>query len=245
MRRMRVCLLIVIFIAARSTDAQVHCVVRRQSDSLYTGRCMKADVEVMRVELHPPRADTAPLWRGKAIGMQPSGDRPFAISLSPSNGTVRQVDAWHPLIDQRRDADSVTFSFDPAVESPPTAEDLTILKRARGFLSDSERWNRSDDGEVPVVRCPPADRRKSIFCALNDASVAVAGYFDWGRPAIAAIRQAIIDQSRTRYQHWLTGFNADPTVDFAAVQQAFDTAIGRVERRLANAPPRPATSDDR
>jgi len=245
MLRMRRCWLIAIFTAARSAYAQVHCVVHRQSDSLFVGRCMKADAVVTRVELHPPRADTAVLWSGKALGKQPSGDRPFAVSLMPSNRTVRMVDAWHPLIDHRRDADSLTFSFDPAVESLPSAEDLTILKRARTILSDSERWNRSDDGEVPLVLCPPAARRKSIFCALNDASVATAGYFDWGRPAIAAIRQAIVDQSSTRYQHWLTGFNADPTIDFAAVQRVLDTAIERIEGRLGNAPPRPAPSNER
>lgn len=67
------------------------------------------------------------------------------------------------------------------------------------------------------------DARRSLFCALYDASLVTGGDYSDDRPAMYAVRAAI--QSQGTLQHPLQQFNNQPTTTLPRVQAVLDSAI--------------------
>ncbi len=78
----------------------------------------------------------------------------------------------------------------------------------------------------------PATGPRTLFCALYQASIEQTGEFWWGRPAVNAIRAAVVaDDSSDKLQHPLMEFNGAAETKLADVQRIFDVAIAYVKER--------------
>lgn len=115
-------------------------------------------------------------------------------------------------------------------DRPVQPQDLQILVRAESLLGMAADWNGDDDRV-----CVDDERRerRSLFCALHQASLDVAGAYDHRRPALQEVRFAIEDATGGRaFEHRLRDFNNLPDTDFDAVAGVLRTARERVARRL-------------
>lgn len=113
---------------------------------------------------------------------------------------------------------------------PVEAEDIRILLRAEDLLDGAAAWNRDDDRV-----CVDDERagRRSLFCALHQASLEVAGEYRHRRPALQEVRFAIEDATGGRpFEHRLRDFNNLPETDFDAVRRVLRTARERAAVRL-------------
>ena len=118
-------------------------------------------------------------------------------------------------------------------DRPVQPRDLQIPVRAEGVLSSAAAWNDEDDRV-----CVDDERaaRRSLFCALHQASLDVAGAYDHRRPALQEVRFAIEDATGGRaFEHRLRDFNNLPGTDFDAVARVLRTARERVAARLGQA----------
>ena len=113
---------------------------------------------------------------------------------------------------------------------PVEPEDFQILLRAEALLSTAVAWNR-DDERV----CVDDERRmrRSLFCALHQASLDVAGEYRHRRPALQEVRFAIEDATGGReFEHRLRDFNNLPSTDFDTITRVLHSARRRVAERL-------------
>ena len=116
-------------------------------------------------------------------------------------------------------------------DRPAQPADLDILRRAATLLATAADWNDDDDRV-----CVDDERaaRRSLFCALHQASLDVAGEYDHRRPALQEVRFAVEDATGGRdFEHRLRDFNNLPGTDFDAVTEVLRTARERVAARLA------------
>jgi hypothetical protein len=98
---------------------------------------------------------------------------------------------------------------------------------------------RSEWAAVRAATCPHAGKR-TFFCAIYDASIAEAGEYWHGRPALDAIRSAISEATGGRLRHPVFDINSDPTTTLSMLRGIFDEAQRLVSRRLAS----PALRED-
>jgi hypothetical protein len=115
-------------------------------------------------------------------------------------------------------------------DRPVTADDLRILDRALALLKDDASWNRNDDRECADDR---ANRKWSLFCALETACTEVLGTYDHRRVALQEVRFAVEDRTRGReFEHRLKDFNNLPETRLEDVRGVLQAARGRVAARL-------------
>lgn len=118
---------------------------------------------------------------------------------------------------------------------PVTVDDVRILVRTSELLAQEPAWNRSDDRQC---QDDEASGRRSLFCALQAASVEVLGRYDHRRVALQEVRFAIQEATRGReFEHRLMEFNNLPETSLADMQAVLKIARERVEARLAAAAP--------
>ncbi len=123
-------------------------------------------------------------------------------------------------------------------DRPVTVDDVRILVRTSELLAQASAWNRSDDRQC---QDDEASGRRSLFCALQAASVEVLGRYDHRRVALQEVRFAIQEATRGReFEHRLMEFNNLPGTSLADVQAVLKIARERVEARLAAAAGQPA-----
>jgi hypothetical protein len=125
---------------------------------------------------------------------------------------------------------SLACASTPAYEQrgqPVDGKDLQILTRAEEILSDESRWDRHD-----TRTCQPAATSRSLFCALQEASVDVLGAYDHRRAALQEVRFAIEEVAKRDFEHRLMDFNNLPTTTFADVRRVLAIAKERVRGRL-------------
>ena len=111
-----------------------------------------------------------------------------------------------------------------------SAEDVEILAAATRLLMDESGWNRSDDRE-----CADDERtgKRSLFCALQKASIGVLGEYDHRRVALQEVRFAIEEVTGGReFAHRLMGFNNMPETTLADIHDVLRISTERVEERL-------------
>lgn len=115
-------------------------------------------------------------------------------------------------------------------DRPVTADDLKVLDRSLAILKDDASWNRQDDRECADDR---ANRRWSLFCALETACTEVLGTYDHRRVALQEVRFAVEDRTRGReFEHRLKDFNNLPETRLDDVRSVLMVARERVAARL-------------
>jgi hypothetical protein len=107
-----------------------------------------------------------------------------------------------------------------------TEVDLRILRRADTLLAKESDWldhcSRTCDSEAS---------RRSLFCALHQASIDVMGQYKHRQAALMVIRWIIEERmDGEEFEHRLMDFNN--TRDFPSVKDALSEAISRVQARL-------------
>jgi hypothetical protein len=106
--------------------------------------------------------------------------------------------------------------------------ELQIMKRVREILDSPSKWNRTSS-EV----CHPDAHTFDLYCAFEKATTEVKGSFDGDGAAIYEVR-SLIDHHK--YPARLVGYNDDPTVTFADLQELLHRAEDRLVRQFADGP---------
>lgn len=118
-------------------------------------------------------------------------------------------------------------------DRPVTVDDVHLLVRTSELLAQESVWNRNDDRQC---KDDEASGRRSLFCALQAASIEVLGRYDHRRVALQEVRFAIQEATRGReFEHRLMEFNNLPGTSLADVQAVLKVARERVKARLAAA----------
>ena len=109
-------------------------------------------------------------------------------------------------------------------------EDVEILAGATRLLVDESGWNRSDDRNCDDDE---ATGKRSLFCALQKASIEVLGEYNHRRVALQEVRFAIEDVTDGReFAHRLMGFNNLPETTLVDIHDVLRISTERVEARL-------------
>jgi uncharacterized protein (TIGR03435 family) len=109
-----------------------------------------------------------------------------------------------------------------------TADDLRIVRRARGILASEAIWNRADTRE-----CPADLKTFSLYCALEKATQDVSGTFEHRGIVMEEARAAIDEITHQKdYEHRLMGYNNEPTTTFADIQKVLAATEERIARKL-------------
>jgi hypothetical protein len=105
--------------------------------------------------------------------------------------------------------------------------DFRILSRARELLSRPSVWNRRDER---ACEDDLAANSWSLFCALYQASIDVAGKYLHRRPVLSEARAAVDELTKDEdFDHPLRDFNNSTT--FASVQIVFERTRARLDAR--------------
>ena len=125
------------------------------------------------------------------------------------------------------------------LELPVSDTDFRILARARRILSGPSVWNRLDDRA-----CEDDATRNSwsLFCALHQASVDVAGVYLHLRPVMMELRATVGEVTNNRlFEHQLRDYNNLDSTTHAAIETIFERTEKRLRVRAAcTAPSDPA-----
>ena len=111
-----------------------------------------------------------------------------------------------------------------------TQEDVLILVGAINLLSNEAAWNRADDRA-----CDDDENSgsRSLFCALQKASINTLGEYNHRRVALQEVRFAIQDATNNRkFEHRLRDYNNLPETSLSDVISVLENAKERVESRL-------------
>jgi hypothetical protein len=173
------------------------------------------------------RSDAKPasVWSG-TIKTREYPPTPVEVEIyADGSGVMRTLFGWFPVAHLTRDGQHLRFDVDGDREAAPSAVDRAIVERARTLLSTPAVWNRADNR-----KCPPAAGNWSIYCAMEKATVDVAGAFHHRRPALQVVRAIVDERSAGRpYQHRLMDYNNDPATTHADVRSLFAEALRRID----------------
>jgi hypothetical protein len=118
-------------------------------------------------------------------------------------------------------------------DQPVTVEDLRILEKADALLKDESSWNRHDAKQCDKDN---ANRKWSLYCALEAACSEVVGQCEHTRVASQEVRFAIEEASPGRqFEGRLMGFNNLPETRFQDIKRVLRVARERVTTRLTEA----------
>lgn len=113
------------------------------------------------------------------------------------------------------------------VRNRPLAQneyDVLILERALSLLGSEDRWSKEDDRH-----CDSSAAKLSLYCALRQASIDVAGEFHHRAAALQAVRHAIDEMyPDNQYAHRLQDFNNAPDVTLDAVHRVLRRSIDQL-----------------
>ena len=163
------------------------------------------------------------IWRGT---MRPAGGTPSPVELETDlagRGQLRTQSGWFAVhgLWQPDEKGGIAFSVEVGKESEPSNIDAAILRRARDLLASDAVWDRADDRI-----CAPTDTRFSLYCALQRASIEVAGGFHHRRPALQIVRALVDARSAGRnYEHRLRDYNNDRRTTLADLHALLDQAL--------------------
>lgn len=141
-------------------------------------------------------------------------------------GVIRTYNGWFPVSGFSVRGSAIRFHIDTTREIAPNAVDREILVRASKIISSDSVWNRADNR-----KCPPAATKWSIYCAVEQAQIEVAGGFHHRRPAGELVREVVDERTKNRnYNHRMMDYNNDPTTTLADVRSLFAEAIARIKQ---------------
>jgi len=185
------------------------------------------------------RRDQVPaeVWAGTiVVGDDPATTVEIEIDRGGS-GAMRTLYGWFPVSGFTAANEERHLDVDTSREVSPSAVDREIVERAAGILSSESTWNRADDR-----KCPRDATTWSIYCAMEKATIDVAGAFHHRRPALQVVRQIVDERTAGRpYAHRLMDYNNDPSTRLADIRSLFAEAIQRID---AAARPRPARGQE-
>jgi hypothetical protein len=127
----------------------------------------------------------------------------------------------------------------PALALDPTVvrsvqvskQDEQILLRAEELLKDESQWNRHDERW-----CVDDEKtgKRSLFCALQRATVEVLGKYQHRQAALEYVRLVIKELTpNAAYSHRLMDYNNDPTTTHADIRRVLETALAEVRSKMA------------
>ena len=201
----------------------------------WSGSCAKLiEGSDAQIEIHTSPAIVSGIWKHVEkpetvwSGTLATSEYPkTAVEIEIYDGTrgvMRTVFGWYPITDFSRTSDAVRFDVDPSREVAPSTVDREIVERASHILSRVSAWNQADDR-----KCPEDAKTWSIYCAMEKATIEVAGAFHHRRPALEIVRQIVDERTRDRpYEHRLMDYNNDPSTKLADVQSLFSEALRRI-----------------
>ncbi len=223
-----------------SSNAQISCSAAASDAHTYHGFCFARADTLARIELSIPSTPDR-LWRGKSVT---TNHNTTVVALDTAQRSYRDFRDWYKLSELSVRGDTLAFAFSPAITIEPSSEDIQILQRARTYLSDASHWSHAPDGDVAKVATqffqkPELARggycgneaKRTLFCALYQASIDVSGEYWWGRPAINAIRAAVLSDPRPGFQHPLMQFNGASDTKFEDVKRVIEVAIAFLRER--------------
>lgn len=115
-------------------------------------------------------------------------------------------------------------------DRPVTADDLRIVTRTKALLQNDQVWNRNDDRECTDDE---SSGKRSLFCALQKATIEVLGEYDHRRVALQEVRFAIEDATRGQdFDHRLRDYNNLPQTKLSDIWRALDVATERMRARV-------------
>lgn len=173
----------------------------------------------------PASSGSVTLRPDDSIDFRWAGDPPLTCSLRRSDsrnyeGTCQDSGRVEGRLRLTKDGPP------QGLELPVSDADFRILARARRILSGPSVWNRRDDRA-----CEDDERRGSwsLFCALYQASVDVAGAYLHLRPVMMELRAAVGEiTNRRSFEHQLRDYNNLDSTTYADIETIFE----RAERRL-------------
>jgi hypothetical protein len=172
------------------------------------------------------RDDVIPLsvWAGSMADDDQAND-PIELELYQGAwGILRTEAGWFPVTNFRALPGKLMFDLYAFYQISPSTLDRRIVQRAAALLSNTATWNRVDNRE-----CPKNAVTLSIYCAMEKATIQVAGGFQHRRPALQLVRGIIDERSAGRdYQHRLMDYNNDPRTQLSDVQSLFKEALLRM-----------------
>lgn len=228
-----VVLMAVLTIPATLWGAVTECHLRKV-DGGFKGQCSALLDQKPSIDIAREKAITTGVWdenvrpRSAWMGHMSDSDygsAPVEMEVDAGGaGVLRTIYGWFPVSGFQESAGSMRFSVDASHEVAPSELDRQIVRRAASMLKTEAAWNRSDNR-----KCPQGATRWSIYCAMEKATIEVAGAFSHRRPAMEVVRQIIDERTAGRpYHHRLMDYNNDPSTRLADVQSLFAEALARM-----------------
>jgi len=228
---------------ALRADATVYPVPEYRAASIQANHTGRVVIEVVVA----PNTKTSPLARVQSTKIVEAPDTDMANAVLEALKDARYMPFFDESGNVIEAAGSVIWEFrivegkgeviDPyapmnraaktAIEL--AADDLRIVQRARQLLSSQAVWNRADNRQ-----CPPKAKMISLYCALERATLEVAGSFDHRGMVMEDARAAIGDVAphHHNYDHWLMGYNNDPSTRFEDIQKLLRLTEERIAKRI-------------
>lgn len=202
------------------------CALARAEDRTYRGVC---DFEAQQpISLSLTEENEFFPWTG-TIESRSFGPSPFHLA-PPSDagytrGAIRMLDfVFVDLETFSLAGDSLTFSFDAFTGAAPGDLDRRILDRAREII-ETDGW---DDREQAA--CAEPGSAVGLRCALQQANIELAGYFDVGQPAFVLTRGIVSEVAAGRRDiDGLRRYNNHPDHTRADVITVLERAEQRIE----------------
>src|SRR5206468_8515576 len=116
------------------------------------------------------------------------------------------------------------------LELAVSEQEFQILARARQLLSSASVWNRSDDRVCDTSR---AKHSWSLYCALGQASIDVAGVDLPARPVMEEARAAVIEVAARGFNRALLDFNNLESTTYPDIVKVFDVTERRLRKMKA------------
>jgi hypothetical protein len=134
---------------------------------------------------------------------------------------------WFTMDSLQVSSNNVTFYIDHDPEVPVTMMDLRIIRRAKDLLKDEKSWHKNDDRDCED---DIENKRYSLFCALQTASIEEEGAYNHRNAIMQKIRHTIVEiYPNKEWEHRLRDFNNMPETDFAVLIDL----LNRVEKEVA------------
>ncbi|MEM6585217.1 MAG: hypothetical protein AAF692_05635 [Pseudomonadota bacterium] len=111
----------------------------------------------------------------------------------------------------------------------PSRADAAILQRAKAILVGQAKRNLNGDRDCSDDR---ARGEYSVFCAMYEASLEVAGTYRHRRPAMQELRRSLTEMFPGQYLHQLRDINNDPNVTNERIINAIDATVDRLTSKL-------------
>jgi hypothetical protein len=183
----------------------------------------------------PPRQVQARLrqtagasFLGTMEGKFPEDPTRFELVMGTPAGIAKTPFGWFALQGAERGNETLRLTIAANKQLPPTQDDIRIIQRAKALLADERAWNRQDNR-----KCPANPDKRSLFCALQQATQEISGSVHYRQPVLQMAREVLNEVGGSRLgNHRLMDYNNHPDTTLAEVHGLLDTAQARLEKRL-------------